>query len=207
MRSLLRYILPGLFLALISAGCAKQPSQEINAARSAVDAAVGEGAAKYAPEEAARLDDSLNIAMGEVEAQRGKLFKNYTKAKQMLAKVKTDADSVKAGLAAKRDEAKQRAIAAQESAKSAVRELSSLVSKMPKGKAGKEDAQGANAALNGVEEALTDVQKKIDTEDYPAAINSANAIENKAASMSAELNSTLRKTSAARNRALAKKMK
>lgn len=208
MKSVLRYLLPGLIVVLMFAGCAKQPAQEINAAKSSVDAAVAEGAEKYAPEDAKRLNESLNIAMGEVKSQEGKLFKNYTQAKEMLAKVKADADAVKAGLAPKREDAKKQATAAQEAARSAVDGAKSLLSKAPKGKGGRADIEALKADLQGLEEALTDVQKSIDAEDYPSAMNRANAIKDKATAISGQGKQIIGKTSAkAGKKAGAKKVK
>ena len=208
MKSVLRHLLPGLITALLFAGCAKQPAQEINAAKSAVDAAVAEGAEKYAPEDAKRLNESLNIAMGEVKSQEGKLFKNYSLSKEMLAKVKADADAVKAGLAPKKENAKKEATAAQEASRSAVDDVKSLLSKAPKGKEGRADIEAVKADLRVLEEALTDVQKSIDAEDYPSAVNRANAIKDKATAVSEKIRQIIGRTSAkAGKKAGAKKVK
>jgi len=205
MKSVLRYLLPGLIVVFMFAGCAKQPDQEINAAKSSVDAAVAEGAEKYAPEDAKRLNESLNIAMGEVKSQEGKLFRNYTQAKEMLAKVRADADAVKAGLASKREDAKKQATVAQEAARSAVDGAKSMLSKAPKGKGGRADIEAVKADLQGLEEALTDVQKSIDVEDYPSAMNRANAIKDKATAVSGQIKQITGKTSAKAGKKLAQR--
>jgi len=205
MKSVLKYLLPVLIVVFMFAGCAKQPDQEINAAKSSVDAAVAEGAEKYAPEDAKRLNESLNIAMGEVKSQEGKLFRNYTQAKEMLAKVRADADAVKAGLAPKREDAKKQATVAQEAARSAVDGAKSMLSKAPKGKGGRADIEAVKADLQGLEEALTDVQKSIDVEDYPSAMNRANAIKDKATAVSGQIKQITGKTSAKAGKKLAQR--
>lgn len=208
MNSVLRHVLPGLVLLLMFTGCAQQPAQEINAARSAVDAAIAEGAEKYAPEDAKRLNDSLNIAMGEVKSQEGQLFKNYTKTREMLAQVKADADAVKAGLAPKKEEAGKQALAARDAAMSAVEGAKSQLSKAAKAKGAMADIEAMKADLQGLEEALADVKKSLDAEDYPSAMNRANAIQEKATALSEQLKQVKGTTSAkAEKRAGAKKVK
>lgn len=103
--------------------------QEINATKSVVDAVVAEGG-EYAPEETKKLNDDLTTAMKEVKSQDSKPFKNYSKAKEMLAKVKSDAETLKSGLAAKKEQAKQNAFAAQDAAKVAVGEAKALLAKI-----------------------------------------------------------------------------
>jgi len=194
MNSVLRYILPGLFVVLMFSGCAKQPVQEINAAKSAVDAAIADGAEKYSPADAKRLNDSLNIAMGEVKSQDSKLYKNYSQAKEMLAKVKADADAVKTGLSVKKEEARKMAVAAQEAAWSAVDGAKSELSKSQKSKGVKADFKALESDLKALEDALADAQKSLDTEDYPSAINKADAARDKASALSDQIKQAEGKT-------------
>src|SRR5512139_1376921 len=116
MKGITGYFLFGFFVLFTLIACSKQPVQEINAAKSAVDSAMAEGAEKYSPAEAKKVNDALTEAMAEIKTQDGKFFKDYKKAGEMLAKVKTDSDNLKAGLAAKKEEARKKAIAAEESA-------------------------------------------------------------------------------------------
>jgi hypothetical protein len=167
---------------------------------------MAEGAEKYAPEDAKRLNNSLNIALGEVKSQEGRLLKNYTKAKEVLAKVRVDADAVKAGLAARKEEARKQALAAQEAAKSAVEGAGAQLAKAPKGKGVRADVEAAKADLQGLGEALADLQKLIDTEDYPSAINRAGAITDKATALTSRIKQALGKPGAkAEKKAGAKK--
>jgi hypothetical protein len=187
MKNMSRYLLAGLVLLLMLPGCAKKPTQEIDAAKSAVDGALAAGAEIYAPEDVRRLNASLNSALGEVKSQEGKLFKNYKNANSMLAKVKADADTVKAGLAAKKEEARKQALAAQEKARAGVEGVKSQLSKAPKGKKAGADIEAATKSVQGLEDALADVQKMIDAEEYPSALHKAGAIENEATALSGQL--------------------
>jgi major membrane immunogen (membrane-anchored lipoprotein) len=68
-----------IFLVVVMAGflligCGKQPVEDMNAAKSAVDAVIAEGAEKYAPEDAKMLNDELTAAMDEIKVQDGKMM-------------------------------------------------------------------------------------------------------------------------------------
>ena len=125
------------FLALsilavfLVAGCSKQPTEEIAAAQSAVAAVMAEGAQKFAPEDAKKMIDSMAAAMAEIKTQDSKTLKNYSKAKEMLAQVKTDAEALKTSLPKKKEQAKTDALSAQESATTAVQEAKSTPRKYP----------------------------------------------------------------------------
>ena len=114
-------------------GCSKQPLQEINTAKAAVDSIISEGAEKYLPDDAKKINDDLNKAMDEVKAQDAKTFKNYENAKKMLAAVKTEADAINAKLPAKKEEARKEAITAMEDAKIAMDAAKTLLEKAVQG--------------------------------------------------------------------------
>ncbi len=192
----MRYLIVGLMAMFLFVGCAQQPTKEINDAKAAVDAVVAEGAEKYAQADAKKLNDDLAAAMSEIKAQDGKMMKNYSKAKEALAKVKADAEALKTGLAAKKEEAKQNAITAQGAAKTAINDAKALLAKAPKGKGSKADIEAMKADVKGLEESLPEVQKLVDTEDYSAAAEKANAIKDKASAVSDQIKQAMEKVGA-----------
>lgn len=194
MKKYMKYMVLALVAAALLAGCGKQPTAEIDAVKAAIDVAVAEGAAKYAAEDVKLLNDGLTAAMDEVKVQDGKFFKNYGKATEMLAKVKADAETLKTALPEKKEQAKTSALSAQEEAKKAVAEATGLLKKAPKGKGTRADIEALKADLKGVEDALVEVQGLIDTEDYVAASDKANAAKEKSASISADITQALEKT-------------
>ncbi|HBR22039.1 MAG TPA: hypothetical protein DD713_05655 [Nitrospiraceae bacterium] len=181
-----KYLLLGLIAAALLAGCGKQPTQDIDAAKAAVDT-VAVDAEKFAPEDAKVIKDSLQAAMDEVKTQDGKTFKNYDKAKDMLTKVKSDADALKTAIPQKKEAAKNNAISAQDAAKTAAEEAKKLLAKAPKGKGSKADIEAMKADIKGVEESLGEVQKLIEGENYGEAINKANAAKEKADSITEQV--------------------
>jgi hypothetical protein len=195
MRVFAKYAALVLFVLALAA-CAKAPQEDIDAAKAAIDAVVAEGAEKYAAEDLKLLNDALAGAMDEVKAQDAKFFKSYSQAKGMLAKVKADAEALKAELPAKKEAAKAAALEAQTAAQTAVDEAVAMMKKAPKGKGTKADIEALKADLKGLEEALAEVQGLIDTEEYVAASDKARAIRDKAAEVSNAVTAAMEKAGA-----------
>ena len=193
MKNTLKFLALSMVTIFLLVGCAKLPTEEINAAKASVDAVVAEGAQKFAAEDAKKLNDSMQAAQDEIKVQDGKTFKDYAKTKELLAKVKTDAETLKAGLAAKKEEAKKNAATAQEAAKTSVAEAKALLAKAPKGKDSKADLEALKADLKGIEDSLAEIKSANDSEDYNAAIEKSNAIKDKAAAISDQIKKAMEK--------------
>ena len=187
-----------VLVALVVAGCGSQPAQEIQAAKGAVDGVVADGGEKFAPAETKAVSDAVNAAMEEVKTQDGKFFKNYDKAKEMLTKAKADADTLKTGLAAKKEQAKNDATANLAAASEAVKAAKAALSKAPKGKGAAADIEAMKGDLQGMEAALAEVQPLIDGQDYIAARDKAAGVKAKADEVSAAVAAAMEKMAAAK---------
>lgn len=193
MKSLTKWMALGVIAAFVFAGCAKQPTQDIEAAKAAVDVVVKEGADVYAKDELKKLNDDLTVATDEVTAQDKKFFKKFGKAKEMLAQVVADADAVKALVPARKEEAKNSALAAQSEARAALDEAKALLEKAPKGKGTKKDIEALTADLKGYEDLFPEIQAAIDNQDYFGAKDKALAIKEKAAAVSEQVKAAIEK--------------
>jgi len=183
----------GLLVVFLFTSCAKQPTQQIDEAKAAIDAVVKAGGDIYAKDELKRLNDDYNAAMDEVNAQSKKLFKKFGKAKEMLAKIKTDADGVAQLIPARKEEAKNNAINALNEAKAAFDAAKALLDKAPKGKGTKADIEAMKSDLAGLEAQLAEVQASIDQEDYLGAYDKAASIKEKANAISEQVNAAIEK--------------
>jgi TonB family protein len=94
MKNLIRVFTLVALLAFLLTACAKQPTQEMDNAKAALETVTKAGADIYAKDELKKLNDDLTAAQNEVNAQSKKLFKKYSGAKEMLATIKTDADAL-----------------------------------------------------------------------------------------------------------------
>jgi hypothetical protein len=193
MKNTVKFLALSMVTIFLLVGCAKLPTEEINAAKASVDAVVAEGAQKFAAEDAKKLNDSMQAAQDEIKVQDGKTFKDYAKTKELLAKVKADAETLKAGLAAKKEEAKKNAAAAQEAAKASVADAKALLAKAPKGKGSKADIEALKADLKGIEDSMAEIKTANGSEDYNAAIEKSNAVKGKAAAISDQIKKAMEK--------------
>lgn len=183
-----------MLCAMLLAGCAKPPAEQIDAAEKALKDAQMSGAATYSAQEYAKLEASVTAMKKEVTDQDGKfaLFRDYGKAEQLAVSAKTDSELVKADAVKKKEEAKAGALQAQQVAQEAVKSAVELVAGAPVGK----DRAALEAIKNDVEAlkaSLNQIQLAIDKEDYPAAQAQAKAIHDKGQSVSAELKNALAK--------------
>lgn len=192
MKSLMRVLVFGLVVAFLFTSCAKKPTMEMDEAKAAVEAVTKEGEV-YAKDELKALNDALTAATDEINAQSKKLFKKYGNAKEMLAKVKTDAEALKPVIAQKKEEAKNNAAAGQANATAAVEEAKALVAKAPRGKETRADIEAFKADLKACEDSLVEVQQAIDAENYFGAIEKAKAITEKAAGISDQIKKAMAK--------------
>jgi hypothetical protein len=187
------YVL-GPIVALLIGGCAKAPTEQINAAEKAVQEAQQGGAATYAAQEYAKLEGALAALKKEVSDQDEKfsLLRDYGKAEQLAVSTKADAERVKAEAVKKKEEAKAGALQALQVAQEAVKSTVELVAKAPVGK----DRAAVEAIKNDVEAlkaSLNQVQLAMDKEDYLAAQTQAKAIHDKAQAVSSEIQNALAK--------------
>jgi len=193
MKNIFRVITLMVLVAFFFTACAKQPTQEMDNAKAAVESVKTAGAEIYAKDEFKKLNDDLTAALDEVTAQSKKLFKKYGKAKELLARVKSDADALLPVVAQKKEEAKKAALAAQSEATAAVAEAKELLKKAPRGKGTKADIEAFTADLKALDDSLPEVQKAIDTENYLGAADKAKAIKEKATGISDQIKKAIEK--------------
>ncbi|OGD19617.1 MAG: hypothetical protein A2Y69_03240 [Candidatus Aminicenantes bacterium RBG_13_59_9] len=198
MKKFSQFLVLGIFVVGLFSSCAKQPTQAIDAAKAAIEAATKEGASVYAADELKKLNDDLQAAMDEVNTQGKKFFKKFGTAKEMLAKVQTDADALKATIPAKIEAAKNAALQAQTEARTALDEATALLDKAPMGKGTKADIMAMKADLAGLETSFAEIQTAIDGADYFGASAKAATIKEKATVVSDQVKAAIEKVTGKR---------
>jgi hypothetical protein len=180
-------------MAALLVGCAKPPTQEMDAAKVAMDAAVSAGAGTYAKDGLKNINDAWAAAQDEVKKQEGKLFKNYDNAKAMIAKITSDAAALKTETEQKKEQAKQEAIAADAAAQAAVAQAKAMLAEAPTGKGTKADIEMMKADLAGLEGSVAEIGTLITSEEYFAATDKAKAISAKSADITAQVQAAIEK--------------
>ncbi len=193
MKNFSRLFILGIFVVSLFSSCAKQPTEAIDAAKAAVEAASKEGADVYAADELKMLKDDLQAAMDEVNTQDKKFFKSFGTSKEMLAKVQADADALKATIPARKEAAKAAAETALTEAKAAWEEAKTLLEKAPRGKGTKADIEAMKADLAGLETAAGEAMSSFEAGDYFAAKDKAVVIKEKSMAISDEIKAAMEK--------------
>ncbi len=193
MKNFFRLFILGVFVVSLFSSCSKQPTEAIDAAKAAVEAASKEGADVYAADELKMLKDDLQAAMDEVNTQDKKFFKSFGTSKEMLAKVQADADALKATIPARKEAAKAAAETALAEAKTAWEEAKTLLEKAPRGKGTKADIEAMKADLAGLETAAGEAMSSFEAGDYFAAKDKAVVIKEKSMAISDEIKAAMEK--------------
>jgi hypothetical protein len=193
MKNFIKVIALSLMVAFVFTSCAKQPTQQMDAAKASVEAVATAKGDIYAKDELKKLNDDLTLANDEVAGQSKKFFKKYGKANEMLVKVVADADAVQALIPARIEEAKNAAVQAQTEAKAAIDEAKALLEKAPKGKGTKADIEAMKADLAGIEMSFVDVQTAIDGQDYFGAKDKAVVVKDKAVAICDQVKAAIEK--------------
>ena len=183
-------------VAVMFTSCAKAPEVEITNAKAAIEAAKAVEAERYVPTEFKALQDSLNVALLEVENQNAKfaLFRNYKKATATFTAVSTMSETVKTNAATRKEEVKNEAQQALAEVTALVTEVKELLASAPKGKEGKEALEAIQGDVVLVESFLAEVSTLINNGDYLTALDKVKAAGDKAASLKTELEEAIAKT-------------
>jgi hypothetical protein len=182
-----------LVLVTLTAGCAKPPQVEWDAAKAALTAAENAQAGLYAENELRAAREAGNAVQAEIDAQAGKfaLFRSYKTAKQLIADATTKANDAAAAAAAGKQRAMEEANAALEAARTALADASAKIAEVegcprkPKGFAA--DMATMKGNLDGLTAEVTRIEGLVASEDYLGAKSAADALAGQAGTLTADL--------------------
>jgi len=96
----------GLVMVSLLTACNNPPSTDLADARAALDAVIAAGAEQYAPEALARINNKMDVALKDIEAQKAFTFRDYSLAKFNLIQVYDDSNQLRAKIAEMKGEPK-----------------------------------------------------------------------------------------------------
>jgi hypothetical protein len=155
-------------VALLTVACAKEPTDAVNAAKSALEAAKTAGAADYAPDAIAAADTAAAALDAELKAQAEKfaLTRSYTKAGELATAAKSAADQAAAAAVAGKEQMKAEATTLIAGVRGSVDAAKQALAKAPKGKGSAADLEAMNADVAGVEAALGEMDSAMAAGNY-----------------------------------------
>src|SRR5262245_10086812 len=126
----------GLAVLIVTTGCGSPPQADVDAAKSAIDAARQQGAPEYAPEAMKAAEDADAAMQAELDAQQGKfpLFRSYKDAGEKAAAAKQAGEQAQASAQQGKEMAKQQATAAIQEGQTMLTDTQAMLAKAPRGK-------------------------------------------------------------------------
>ncbi len=161
-------------VALFTAACAKEPTEALTAAKTALEAAKTAEASDYAPEALAAAETAQAALEAELKAQGEKfaLTRSYTKAAELATAA---AESAATAAAAGKEAMKVEATALVAGVRAAVETTKQVLAKAPKGKGSAADLEAMNADVAAVETSLPDMDAALAAGKYKDAKAKADA--------------------------------
>ncbi len=150
-------------VAVLSVACAKEPTEALDAAKSALAAAKTAEAADYAPDALAAAETAAAALDAELKAQSEKfaLTRSYTKASELAAQAKAAADKAAAEAVTGKEQMKTEATTLVAGVRSAVDAAKAALANAPKGKGSAADIEAMKSDVAGVEAGLADMDAAI----------------------------------------------
>lgn len=150
------------------AGCAKEPTEAIEASRAAFESAKTAEAPTYAQAEYTQAEISMKKMQVELESQEKKfpLFRKYDATVQAASDAKMAAEKAVAEAEAGKDEVKTQATNLLDETRQALRELEGMIAAAPKGKDSAADLKMIQADVQGIETTLAQVDQSISDGKY-----------------------------------------
>ena len=167
----------GFIALLVTTGCGQPPQADVDAAKSAIDAARQQGAVEYAPEAMKAAEDADAAMQAELDAQQGKfpLFRSYKVAGEKAAAAKQAGEQAQASAQQGKELAKQQATAAIQEGQTWLTETQAMLAKAPRGKGSAADLAALNTDLEGASASLNEAQTLLTSENYKEALAKAEA--------------------------------
>jgi hypothetical protein len=169
------------------AGCAKVPTDKVDAANASVQQAREAGAENYARDSYAQAEQALAAMNEEIKAQEGKfaLFRSYGKVNELAAQAQTAGETAKNDAASGKEQARGEAQSAIEMARASVDSTQTLLNKAPRGKGSAADVEMMRQDLMTAQTSISEADSAFAAEDYitakakaDAAMQSAQSVQN-----------------------------
>lgn len=187
----------GLVLAGgLIAGCASAPTQQLEAAQQALQAADSAEADVYVSDLYRAAQDSLAAAQVEIEAQNARfaLTRNYERAERLLQFVAETARQAMEQVAQKKEEMRVEADTLLAEARRALEQTNELLKRAPRGKEGAVALVSIREDASSVEGQINEAAAALQSGDIFRAHQLAQQARDKAVGLVEELNAAIAKT-------------
>lgn len=172
MRSVLNFCLI-MGLTLVAVGCAKPPTQELDAAKAALDAAKAAEAEVYAPDTYRSASNAMSEANTKVEQ------KDYEGAKASAIQTKELADRAKSEANTNKQQIRDEAQALINRIAPGINDARTSLNNAPRGKGADSDLDQLNADLSQADANLSSARSSLNGGKFKDALSQARSAESK----------------------------
>lgn len=183
-------------MAVFMGGCAKVPQAELDAANAAIEKAKTAEANVYLAPAFNSVMDSLNAINAEIEANKGKLFKNFSDVKVKLSALENEANGLVAKTEARKDTIKGEVNATLSQLQAVSAENETLVKKAPRGKEGKAAIEAIESEMATITTATAAIPELVKNGNLLDAQTKVKAAYTQATSINEELKTAIEKYTA-----------
>lgn len=180
-------------MAILFSSCAKVPQAELDATNGAIENAKLAEADVYMGSEYTAVLDSMDVLNAQIEAGKGKLFKNFSDVKTRLAALSTQADALVANTEIKKAAIKEEVTNGLVQLQTLIGEINALVAQAPKGKEGKAAIEAIKGETDAVTATSVEVSQLSESGNLLGAQTKLNAAIEKATSLKDELSAVVAK--------------
>jgi hypothetical protein len=198
MRNRVSVIGSALLFAVLAAGCAKAPQDDVNAAQAELDKAREAQSDVWAPNEYQAADQAMSAAKAEIEAQDQKWLKNFDKAKELLATAKEEAAKAATAASANKEQARKDSEAALAEADTVLQAAEAALKAAPVTKDSKADLALYRSDLDGLRQTLDGARQAFDAGDYKKTLESTTSVKDKANTIASDLEAARQKRAGVR---------
>jgi hypothetical protein len=180
-------------VAVMSAGCAKPPTADLEAAEAALAAARAAGATVYAQDELSAAEEAMAAVEAEMAAQEGKMgmFRSYAEAEELIKAATSAAQEAEDAAVVGKKLARDQAIAARDAAQASAARVQELLAALEacrrKPKGFKSDMEMLRGAADGLQVTLGEVDTAIADETYLEAKTKAESAQSQLDELAADL--------------------
>jgi hypothetical protein len=185
--------LASLIVIALLTSCGKAPQGKIDAVNAAIDSAKTNQADIYVPDEFTRVQDSMNVVMTMIEAQKSKLLRSYSVAEGKLDQALALAKQVQVDAVARKEEVKNEVESLLSEIKTEIDDNTALMKRAPRGKEGAQVLEQMKTEMATVGSSVTDAQNLYNSGAYMDAYNKIKAAKTTADEINGELKDAIRK--------------
>lgn len=190
------YIILGLVILFVFAGCSKAPMDNVTKAKSTLENAKAVEADIYFPNDYAQISDSINIAVAEIDQQKKHFVfsRHYDHPRMLLENATRNAEALIEKTDLRKEEVSMEARQLVVDITTKIEEAKSRLELVHPNKQNRESIEKIQAEIETLQKELAVVSSLIDNKEYLTALEKANVHYGQAVQLNQEIQTAMNLT-------------